>query len=274
MLEKQALKNIEEIFESVERGIGITTEPEEGQSEELIKQLFETSREGIRNTITATFNTAFTIFIMPVYIFFFLYYRNKFKNFILRLIPSDLHSRAESIIAEINMVTIKYMTGIFIVVLILCVLNSVGLLIVGLKYAILWGVIAAVINFIPYFGTVIGYSIPFMVAILTGDSPANAIGVIIVFIIVQFTENNILTPNIVGGQMRINPFFIILGVLLGGVIWGVPGMFIVVPLMGMLRIVFERVPGLRHYAFLMSDRGTEDYALTVGKVKRFFMIKK
>jgi predicted PurR-regulated permease PerM len=138
----------------------------------------------------------------------------------------------------------------------------------------LWGVIAAVINFIPYFGTIMGYAIPFGVALLTGDSPRYAIGVVILFIIVQFTENNILTPNIVGRQMRINPFFIILGVLLGGVIWGIPGMFIVVPLMGMLKIVFDRVPDLRHLGFLIGDRGTEDYSLTVNKVKRFFMIKK
>jgi len=272
-MEVQALKNIKLIFEGVEDMLGMNTDPEKVEIINLTKRLFETSTLGIQNAVTATFNTLFTVFIMPVYIFFFLYYRNKFKAFVLRLISEEDHRRAEAIIYEINQVTIKYMTGIFFVVVILCVLNSVGLMIVGVKFAILWGVIAAIINFIPYFGTVMGYSIPFAVALLTGDSPAYAIGVIILFVIVQFIENNILTPNIVGSQVRINPFFIILGVLFGGIIWGIPGMFIVVPFLGMAKIVCDRVPSLEHWGFLMGDKGTEEFAINKRNIKRFFRIK-
>jgi predicted PurR-regulated permease PerM len=272
-LEEQAIRNIDHIFNSIEGEIGLTTTPEEGQIKKLIRQLFQTSQEGIGNTINATFNTVFAIGIMPVYIFFFLYYRNKFKKFIMMLIPESEHKRAEDILSEINRVTVKYMTGIFIVVLILCVLNSVGLLIVGLEFAVLWGVMAAIMNFIPYFGTVIGYSIPFTVALLTGDSPANAIGVVILFIIIQFTENNILTPNIVGGQLHINPFFIILGVLFGGFIWGVPGMFVMVPVLGMIKIICDKTPSLQQWGYLMGDTGTEEHAVSVSGIKRFFRMK-
>ncbi|GAB4327256.1 MAG: AI-2E family transporter [Bacteroidales bacterium] len=270
VLEEQAIHNIKELLAGIERRLGFRTDPEQSQLVRLTRELFNLSSEGLKGTITATFNTLFSVFIMPVYIFFFLYYRNKFKEFILKLIPDKEHPRAEAIIEEINMVTMKYMTGIFIVVLILCVLNSVGLKIVGLKYALLWGVIAAVANFIPYFGTVIGYSFPFLVALLTGDSPNLALGVIVLFIIVQFTENNILTPNIVGGLVRINPFFIILGVLFGGIIWGIPGMFIVVPFMGMAKIVFDRVPGLEHWGYLLGDQGTEKHALNIQNIRNFF----
>ncbi|MCB0807059.1 MAG: AI-2E family transporter [Bacteroidales bacterium] len=272
-LEKQALRNIETIFAAIENGIGLTTDPEEGEIVNLTKKLFETSSEGIQNTITATFNTFFSIFILPVYIFFFLYYRNKFKTFILKLIPEDRHDQAEDILGEINQVTVKYMTGIFIVVLILCVLNSVGLLIIGVKFAVLCGVLAAIANFIPYFGTIIGYSIPLIVALLTGESPAETVGVVILFIIIQFTENNILTPNIVGMRLRINPFFIIISVLFGGILWGIPGMFIIVPFMGMLKIIFDRIPHLRHWGYLIGDTGTEEYALNIRNIKRKFKIR-
>jgi predicted PurR-regulated permease PerM len=272
-MELQAVANIKLIFEGIEDMLGMNTDPEKVEIINLTKKLFETSKLGIENAVSATFNTLFTILIMPVYIFFFLYYRNKFKTFVLRLIPEYEHKRAEGIIHEINQVTIKYMTGIFFVVLILCVLNSVGLMIVGVKFAILWGVMAAIINFIPYFGTVIGYSIPFTVALLTGDSPAYAIGVIILFIIVQFTENNILTPNIVGSQVRINPFFIILGVLFGGIIWGIPGMFIVVPFLGMAKIICDRIPSLEHWGFLIGDKGTEEFAINRRNIRRFFRFK-
>lgn len=273
-LEQQAVANIKLLFGSIENTIGLTTDPEESEMINLVKQFFQTSSEGIRDTLTATFNTFFTIFIMPVYVFFFLYYRNKFKNFIMMVIPEHHHEKAEYIIQEINQVTIKYMTGIFIVVVILCVLNSVGLMIVGLKFAFLWGVIAAFINFIPYFGTIMGYSIPFGVAMLTYDSPRYAIGVILLFIIIQFTENNILTPNIVGGQVKINPFFIILGVLFGGLLWGVPGMFIMVPLMGMLKIVFDNIPNLQKWGYLMGDKGTEEYALNITNIRKKFKFRK
>ena len=273
-LEEQAVSNIKNIFQYVENSIGLTTDPEEGEILNLTQQFFESSAESIRNTITATFNTFFSIFIMPVYIFFFLYYRNKFKNFVMKLIPDDRHEQAEDIIREINLVTVKYMTGIFIVVLILCVVNSIGLLIVGIKFAILCGVLAAIANFIPYFGTIIGYSIPFAVALLTGESPGIAIGVVILFIIVQFTENNILTPNIVGMRLRINPFFIIISVLFGGILWGIPGMFIIVPFMGMLKIIFDRIPHLRHWGYLIGDTGTEEYALNVTNIKKKFRVRK
>lgn len=268
--EAVAIKNVKEIFGGIESAIGLTTDPEEGQMIGLVKKIFETSTESLKNTLTATFNTFFTIFIMPVYIFFFLYYRNKFKRFILMVIPDEHHDVAEETLQEINQVTIKYMTGIFVVVLILCVLNSVGLMIVGLEYAFLWGVIAAIVNFIPYFGTIIGYAIPFSVALLTYDSPGYALGVVILFIIVQFTENNILTPNIVGGQVKINPFFIILSVLFGGILWGVPGMFIVVPLMGMVKIICDKVPGLKKWGYLIGDSGTEEYALNVTNIRKKF----
>ena len=273
-MEDQAIKNIKSIFLGVEQRLHLETDPEQVQIIKLTRQLFETSSDGIRTTITATFNTFFSIGILPVYIFFFLYYRNKFKTFIMKLISEYEHKRASEIIEEINSVTIKYMTGIFIVVLILCVLNSLGLMIVGLKFAVLWGVIAAIVNFIPYFGTIIGYSIPLTVALLTGENPNLAIGVVVLFVIIQFTENNILTPNIVGGLIRLNPFVVILSVLFGGILWGIPGMFIVVPFVGMAKIVFDRVPSLEHWGYLIGDTGTEEFALNKRNIMRVIRFKK
>lgn len=190
------------------------------------------------------------------------------------VLPEKGHEKTDEIIKEVSVVVKKYMGGVFIVVLILCVLNSLGLLIVGVKYPLLLGLIAAICNFIPYFGTIIGFSFPLIMALLTGDGPGTAIGVVILFIIIQFTENNLLTPNITGGQVQVNPFFIILSVLIGGIIWGIPGMFIVVPLMATLRIICTKIDALKPWAFLISDTGTEKYALTTGKLKKFLRVKK
>lgn len=268
-LEDQAVKNIDLFFSQLEAQFGKVSAAQQSGLKNTISEFFQASTNNLDTILTATAHTAFTVFIMPVYIFFLLYYRNKYRDFILMVLPEKGHKKTDEIIKEVSVVVKKYMGGVFIVVLILCVLNSLGLLIVGVKYPLLLGIIAAICNFIPYFGTVIGFSFPLIMALLTGDGPGTAIGVVILFIIIQFTENNLLTPNITGGQVRINPFFIILSVLIGGIVWGIPGMFIVVPLMATLRIICEKVDSLKPWAFLIGDSGTEKYSLTTGKLKKF-----
>lgn len=268
-LEDQAVKNIDIFFSQLEAQFGKVSAAQQSGLKNSISDFFQASTNNLDTILTATAQTAFTVFIMPVYIFFLLYYRNKYRDFILMVLPEKGHKKTDEIIKEVSVVVKKYMGGVFIVVLILCVLNSLGLLIVGVKYPLLLGIIAAICNFIPYFGTVIGFSFPLIMALLTGDGPGTAIGVVILFIIIQFTENNLLTPNITGGQVRINPFFIILSVLIGGIVWGIPGMFIVVPLMATLRIICEKVDSLKPWAFLIGDSGTEKYSLTTSKLKKF-----
>ncbi len=272
-LEAQAVKNIDTFVYQIESQFGTVSEEQHTTLKKSISEFFKSGTDNLDLILTATAQTAFTIFIMPVYIFFLLYYRNKYRDFVLMVLPEKGHQKTDDIIKEISIVIKKYMGGVFIVVLILCVLNSLGLYFVGVKYWLLLGLIAAIFNFIPYFGTILGFIFPLIMALLTGDGPGTAVGVVILFIIIQFLENNILTPNITGGQVRINPFFIILSVLIGGIIWGIPGMFIVVPLMASIRIVCEKIEALKPWAFLISDAGTEKYALTTGKLKKFFTWK-
>jgi predicted PurR-regulated permease PerM len=236
----------------------------------MVQGFFESPGEAWKDAFGATFNTLFSFFIMPVYVFFLLYYRDKFKNFFLMLVPASRHAVAERIIGDVNTVTIRYMTGVFIVVSILVIVNSLGFLIIGLDYAILLGVIAAVMNFIPYYGTIIGYSFPFLFALLMMDSPSYAFWVVIQFIIVQFSENNILTPNIVGSHVNINPFMIILAITLGGVIWGVPGMFIAVPVVTVVRVLGENIDELSPLGYLLGQSGTEEHSINTRKIQRYF----
>ncbi|NJN24939.1 MAG: AI-2E family transporter [Cyclobacteriaceae bacterium] len=270
-LENQAVKNIDAFFTQVESQFGTVSEAQQSNLKKSVSHLFQTSTDNLDFLLTATVQTVFTVFIMPVYVFFLLYYRNKYRTFILMILPEKGHEKTDQIIREISIVMKKYMGGVFIVVLILCFLNSLGLYIIGVKYWLLLGLIAAIFNFIPYFGTIIGFSFPLAMALLTGNGPGTAVGVLILFIIIQFTENNILTPNITGGQVRVNPFFIILGVLIGGIVWGIPGMFIVVPILATIRIICEKIESLKPWAFLIGNSGTEKYELTTNKLRKFFM---
>ncbi|MCC5920262.1 MAG: AI-2E family transporter [Cyclobacteriaceae bacterium] len=218
----------------------------------------------------ATTSTLTAFGLMPVYVFFMLYYRNKFKEFVLMLVPDSSHKESEEIITEISEVTGKYIGGVVTVVSILCVLNSVGLMIVGIEYAILLGILSALMNLIPYFGTLIGAVFPLSYALLIDGNPNTIIGVVILFAILQFTENNILTANITGGVVKINPLITILVIIIGAKIWGVPGMFLAIPYLGMFKIFCQHIEFLKPYAFLIGTEGTEKHAVNMDNIKGFF----
>ncbi|WMJ73100.1 AI-2E family transporter [Cytophagaceae bacterium ABcell3] len=271
---EQAINNINRIEETAIELLNMEHRPEEGLLKKHLLGFLEASGYFLETALTATAGTIAKLALVPVYVFFMLYYRNKFHDFILLVTPSEKHVRMQTVIREISNVTKRYMGGIVIVVLLLCILNSIGLMIVGIQYPILFGILSALMNFIPYFGTLIGGAIPFLFALLTEESPGYALGVVILFLIIQFTENNILTPNIVGGKLNINPLFIILTIVIGGVIWGLPGMIVSVPFVGMFKIFCDNMESLKPYSFLLSSQGTEKHAITIKKLKQVFKSKK
>lgn len=273
-LKKQALANVDQLNDVINQKLEISVDIKRDIIKERLSHLFESSSNFMNTAFSATTGTIVKLALIPVYIFFLLYYRNKFASFLFRLIPQHQHEKTNNILGEVSQVTKKYMSGIVIVVLILCVLNSVGLLIVGVEYALLLGIISALFNFIPYFGTLIGGAVPLLFTLLMSDAPHKAIGVVILFLIIQFIENNILTPNIVGGNVKLNPFITILSIIVGGIIWGLPGMIISVPVLGMFKMVCEHVSALSPYAYLLGTEGTERHAITLDKIKRFFKFKK
>jgi predicted PurR-regulated permease PerM len=139
-----------------------------------------------------------------------------------------------------------------------------------MKFAIALGIVSAFFNFIPYFGTLLGGLVPFLFALLVENNPGLAFRVVILFIIIQFIENNILTPNIVGGNVKVNPFFIITGLVAASIIWGIPGMLLIVPFLAIVRIVFSHIDSMRPYAFLLGEEGTAKHSITMNKIKKLW----
>lgn len=270
-LKEQANNNIGAMQQSISEKFGVAQWKQDKWLRESIAGIFERGSEFIGTVFEATAGTVVKFLLIPVYAFFILYYRNKFERFFIKLLkPFHNRFKPQQLISEVSTIIKNYMIGVSTVVLILCFLNSIGLIIVGVNYAIMLGIISALFNFIPYFGTLIGGAIPLLVALLTEPSPSAAVGVLILFLIIQFTENNILTPNISGGYVRINPFMTILSIIVGGMIWGLPGMVLVVPFMGIVRVFCTYFPQLEPIAYLLSTKGTAKHALTWPKIKEFF----
>lgn len=269
-LKQQASKNVNQIVASVNEYLGLEQAELKKMLNQRVNNLFDSSSDFVSKVFTATTGTVVKIGLMPVYVFLFLYYRTKIAVFILKLVPSDKKQRTINILRDIEHVTVRYMAGVFTVVAILCVLNSLGLYIIGIKYAVVLGIISALFNFIPYFGTLLGGIIPLTFAILTAPSPVYPLRVVVLFIIIQFIENNILTPNISGGAVKINPMVTIVSIVAAAMIWGIPGMFIIIPVMGMIKIVTEHIPETRPYAFLLGTEGTEKHSLNRENVSLFY----
>jgi predicted PurR-regulated permease PerM len=268
-----ASRNVNTIFKHLTHLTGVETPQLKEQFKLFAGNLLNISGQNFKSTFGATFQTVFAVAIMPVYIFFLLFYRNKFHDFILMVVPDHKHAIASKIIDEVNQVVVNYMTGVFVVVTILVILNSTGFVIIGMKHALLLGILAAIMNFIPYYGTIIGYMFPLFIAVFTMNSPQYAFLVVIQFVIVQFTENNILTPNIVGAHVSINPFMIILAITFGGFIWGLPGMFIAVPVAAVFRVLGENLPELAPIGYLLGSEGTEEHSISRKKLAGFIFKK-
>jgi len=258
----------EDNLETIKQSLAAFTGFSEGSINTWLESIGETG-EYVKQAFTATANTALTIGLLPVYTFLLLFYRNKFRDFISMLIPSNKEKTAQKIINQAAEVVPKYLKGLLTVCLILIGMNSLGFYLIGVEYALLFGLIAALFNLIPYLGTILGYGFV-MIVVLGTQGPGLALAVLIQFFIVQFIENNILTPNITGSYVEINPLVIIFSLVASSMIWGLPGMLIIIPYLGLFKIICENVESMKPLGFLLGTSGTERYSITIESLQRRF----
>lgn len=265
-----AVANLSEMLSNLGEYFGFDKAESRKFIQSQTANIVQSGSQYIRALFGATTSTIVSIGLLPVYIFMFLYYRTKFMYFLLKISAKEQRQEVVNILREISTVMVRYMAGVILVVIILAIINSFGIYMIGLKYAIPLGVIAALFNLIPYFGTILGGLVPFLFAFLVQGDMAMAFRVVLLFIVIQFLENNILTPNIVGGNVKINPFFIITGLFAASMVWGIPGMLLVVPFLAILRIVFSHLDAMKPYAFLLGDKGTSKHALSLENIRKFW----
>lgn len=198
-----------------------------------------------------TFKTVVGIIIILVYVFLMLLYRHIFINFIQKL--SSNNQEAKTVSKQVAKVSHGYLSGRLTVICIVAVINSVGLTLIGIKNAVFFGVLAAVLDLIPYIGIIIGAGLPLLMSIINHQSWWPFFAVLGLFVFVQLLENYFLTPKIVGSKVRLNPLFTLMSVLVGGYLWGVAGMILFIPFLGMLKVIFDHVEPLNPYGYLIGD---------------------
>lgn len=248
----KSLSNDSIVF--LEETVGVSQEEQTQYLQQGVNNLIDKSGDFASSLVSATTNAFTVMTLMPIFIFFMLYYQEMFRTFFQKLFEvKGTDSKVDNLLDRIQEVTQNYLVGMLTVIGILAVLNTTGLLIVGLDHALFFGVFASLLAIIPYIGIIIGALPPLLFALLLGDSLLTPVFVIAVFATVQFLEGNFITPRIVGSKVSINPFVAMVALIIGGELWGISGMILFVPLIGILKVVFDQIPDMKPYGYILGN---------------------
>lgn len=193
------------------------------------------------------------ILLTLAYTFLFLYNKERYETFFIRLYKEEDPRQVKEVVGQISHVAQQYLTGRALSVAMLTVLYAIGLLIIGVKNALLLSAIAALLTIIPYVGSAIGGLFPFAMALVTEDSIQPALWVIGVIIFIQTIDNYFIEPRMVGGEVNLSALVSILSIIVGGLVWGIAGMILFLPMLGIAKIIFDHVDSLKPYGYLIGD---------------------
>lgn len=204
------------------------------------------------STVSSLSGAFVTLAMIPIYTFLLLLYRDLIVRFV---VGSFDEKHSESVLQVLNKtkkVINQYVLGLFLEMVIVCLLYCTGFFILGVRFALLLGVLGALLNVIPYLGFFTAFILTTVITLST-NSPATALGAAIVLVGVHIFDGNVLMPKIVGSKMKINALFTIMSVIVGDAIWGVPGMFLALPAAAILKILSDSTGHLPPWGLLVGD---------------------
>jgi predicted PurR-regulated permease PerM len=245
------------IFNTIQHWVTIKFGIEPGDLTQKFKELSNKALSNAGTYLTAAFGSVGGILagliIVPLFSFFLLYYRDFFREFFFHAFKSTPQDRVHETLNKIYTVVQSYLLGLVTVMAIVAILNTIGLMILGVEYAWFFGTLASLLMLLPYIGIAIGSILPALFALATRDSYWYAIGVVAWFQVVQFLEGNLITPNIVGGKVSINPLMAVIAILLGGMLFGLAGLILALPLTAVIKVLFDAIPSMKAFGFLIGE---------------------
>jgi len=213
--------------------------------------------------LSASSMVLFLVFIF-IYTFFILFYRKILISFLLKAFGNESEVLVFDVAEQIQYIMKKYISGLFLEMITVCAIVFGLLSLLGVKYAFLLALITCLFNLIPYVGI---FSAALISTFLTLGTlgPAKAAEVAAAIIAVHLVDSNIIMPRIVGSKVRLNALVVVLGVVVGEMIWGISGMFLAIPVLAIVKIIFDRVSDLKPWGLLLGDE-IEYAELVVEKV--------
>lgn len=253
LVEQKLTEKLSRVQDFIESKTQVSAKQQLDWVKERYSSVIDSSASVIKSFVMGLTGTLIALGLILIYIFFFLLYRERFKSFILKFFKEESHVKVEQVINNIKDLTLHYLTGLLIALTILGAMNAIGLLALGVRQAIFLGFLAGFLNIIPYVGTLIGSLFPIIMALLFKDSMWYAVGIVAIFLFNQFIDNNITTPNVVGSHVQVNPLATIMAIIVGGLVWGVAGMILFIPLLGIFKIICDNVDELKPIGYLLGE---------------------
>jgi predicted PurR-regulated permease PerM len=216
-------------------------------------EIVNVSTAAIGQTIVVLGNGLVILFLIPFYIFMILFYQPILIEFVRMISGSRYQSHVKGIVSQIKTVIQRYLVGLFIEAVLMAAMNTAALLLLGIEYAFILGILAALLNVIPYIGGIIAVALPMIVALVTKPTPWYAFYVLAAYYFIQLIDNHYIVPYIVASKIKINALFSVIVVLVGNAIWGIPGMFLSMPLLAIIKLICDHIEPLKPWGFLLGD---------------------
>ncbi len=252
-IEDQATKKIHQFQHYLQEKLGVSVRKQNKIASGEVSNSSDTYLAGAVSGLLAgigSFLTDFILFI--VYIFLVILYRSHLKEFALRMFFSNHRSHASAVMEKCREVSQKYVSGLALMIVALTVMYSIGFGLVGVKSFILFAMLAAVLETVPFVGNIAGTLLTILMTIAQGGSNMMVLGVFITYVTVQFIQTYFLETLVVGENVNLNPLVTIAGLVAGELIWGIPGMVLTIPLLGMAKIVFDNIEPLQPIGYLLG----------------------
>lgn len=248
-LKERSQELMSEVRQWVAAKLGISMQ----KQSDMIHKITDNGQQYLGHTVGSLFGILGVFFLLPVYTFLLLLYKDQLVRFFYESFGSEHKEHVQDVLQSTKSAIQSYIAGLLIETCIIAVLNSIALLILGVKYAILLGTIGAILNLIPYLGGLIAIALPVMIATVTNDSFTTPILIIGVYLLIQFIDNHLIVPKVVASKVSINALISIVIVLMGGALWGLSGMFLSIPFVAILKIIFDHIDTLKPWGKLLGD---------------------
>ncbi|MGI8597737.1 MAG: AI-2E family transporter [Chitinophagaceae bacterium] len=246
----QKVNEVRQYFTSV---LGISQQ----KQEQVIQQQQQSSTSklsaSISGFLTGLGNLVFNFILVIVYMFLFIYYRGHLKNFVLKLVNKPQQQQAQKIMTDSSKVIQKYLTGLALMIVCLWIMYGIGFSIVGVKNAIFFAILCGLLEIVPFVGNLVGTLLTILVSMAQGGDMNLLLGIVITYGIIQFIQTYLLEPLVVGREVDINPIATIAGLVAGELLWGIPGMVLAIPVLGICKIVFDNIENLKPYGYLIGE---------------------
>lgn len=234
---------------------GVTRERQQQWLSQVIDQSGSNIMTFVGATISASAFSAVLAILVPIYVVLILYYRHLWMQIVYRLFPRERRENIREMLSLTIQAYYNFIKGMALVYLIVGILNSTGLLLLGVPHAILFGFIASVLTFIPYIGIMVGSLLPITMAWVTYDSIWYPAGVVGVFVLVQYLEANVIFPLAVSNRLNVNTLVVLTAIFLGGILWGMAGMILFIPFVAIIKLIADHNPKLKTLSMILGQPG-------------------